>query len=35
MKGNDKLLDTLNALLSDELTAINKYMVHAEIQKDA
>jgi bacterioferritin len=31
MKGNDKLLDTLNALLSDELTAINQYMVHAEM----
>jgi bacterioferritin len=31
MKGNSKLLDTLNSLLADELTAINQYMVHAEI----
>ena len=31
MKGNDKLLATLNSLLSDELTAINQYMVHSEM----
>ena len=31
MKGNEKLLKTLNALLADELTAINQYMVHAEM----
>jgi len=31
MKGNAKLLETLNGLLSDELTAINQYMVHAEM----
>lgn len=31
MKGNDKLIDTLNSLLSDELTAINQYMVHSEM----
>ncbi|HAM35050.1 MAG TPA: bacterioferritin [Elusimicrobia bacterium] len=31
MKGNEKLLDTLNSLLADELTAINQYMVHAEV----
>lgn len=31
MKGNDKLIETLNGLLSDELTAINQYMVHAEM----
>jgi bacterioferritin len=31
MKGNDKLIATLNSLLADELTAINQYMVHAEI----
>jgi bacterioferritin len=31
MKGNKKLLDTLNSLLADELTAINQYMVHAEM----
>ena len=31
MKGNEKLLKTLNVLLADELTAINQYMVHAEM----
>lgn len=31
MKGNVKLLEQLNALLADELTAINQYMVHAEM----
>ncbi len=31
MKGNARLIDSLNSLLSDELTAINQYMVHAEI----
>ena len=31
MKGNEKLLDHLNALLTDELTAINQYMVHSEM----
>jgi bacterioferritin len=31
MKGNDKLIATLNALLADELTAINQYMVHSEM----
>ena len=31
MKGNQKLIDKLNDLLSDELTAINQYIVHAEI----
>ena len=31
MKGNDKIIQTLNALLSDELTAINQYMVHSEM----
>jgi len=30
MKGNDKLLETLNPLLADEPTAINQYMAHAE-----
>ncbi|NIM96483.1 MAG: bacterioferritin [Anaerolineales bacterium] len=33
MKGNEKLIDTLNDLLSDELTAINQYMVHSEMCK--
>lgn len=31
MKGNQKLIDTLNSLLADELTAINQYMVHSEM----
>ena len=32
MKGNEKLLEKLNDLLSDELTAVNQYMVHAEME---
>ncbi len=31
MKGNEKLIATLNSLLADELTAISQYMVHSEI----
>jgi bacterioferritin len=31
MKGNAKLIATLNALLADELAAINQYMVHSEM----
>jgi len=31
MKGNPKILETLNNLLADELTAINQYMVHSEM----
>ena len=31
MKGNDKIIEKLNALLADELTAINQYMVHSEM----
>jgi bacterioferritin len=31
MKGNEKLLETLNSLLADELTAISQYIVHAEM----
>lgn len=31
MKGDEKLIEALNDLLSDELTAINQYMVHSEI----
>ena len=34
MKGNEKLLETLNSLLADELTAINQYIVHAEMAED-
>jgi bacterioferritin len=31
MKGNEKIIDCLNARLADELAAINQYMVHAEM----
>ncbi len=31
MKGNTELIATLNDLLAEELTAINQYMVHAEM----
>ncbi|RZD16292.1 MAG: bacterioferritin [Candidatus Acididesulfobacter guangdongensis] len=31
MKGNDKVIEKLNARLADELTAINQYIVHAEM----
>ncbi len=31
MKGNEKVIDKLNYLLADELTAISQYMVHAEM----
>jgi len=31
MKGKSKILDTLNLLLADELTAINQYMVQSEM----
>lgn len=31
MKGDEKLIQTLNSLLADELTAINQYMVHSEM----
>lgn len=31
MKGNERLITVLNALLADELTAINQYMVHSEM----
>jgi bacterioferritin len=31
MKGNEQVIKFLNFLLSDELTAINQYMVHAEM----
>jgi bacterioferritin len=31
MKGNEKLLTTLNELLAEELTAISQYMVHSEM----
>ncbi|OHB78717.1 MAG: bacterioferritin [Planctomycetes bacterium RBG_16_64_12] len=31
MKGNEKILEALNARLAEELTAINQYMVHSEM----
>jgi len=31
MKGNQDIILTLNALLADELTAVNQYIVHSEI----
>ena len=31
MKGNEELIKVLNSLLADELTAINQYVVHAEM----
>ena len=31
MKGNEQLINVLNQLLADELTAINQYMVHSEM----
>lgn len=34
MKGNDKILEHLNARLADELSAINQYMVHSEMCAD-
>lgn len=34
MKGNEKVIETLNDLLSDELTAINQYIVHSEMCAD-
>ncbi len=34
MKGDPKLIEVLNSLLADELTAINQYMVHSEMCAD-
>ena len=31
MQGNQKVIDALNELLAEELTAINQYMVHSEM----
>jgi bacterioferritin len=31
MKGNNKVIETINNLLADELTAINQYMVQSEM----
>ena len=34
MQGNEKVVETLNTLLADELGAINQYMVHSEMCDD-
>lgn len=34
MESSQKVIDTLNTLLREELTAINQYMVHAEMAED-
>ncbi len=34
MKGKPEVIDTLNHLLADELTAINQYFLHAEMCED-
>ena len=34
MKGNEIVLERLNVLLADELTAINQYIVHSEMCAD-
>ncbi len=34
MKGTEKVIETLNGLLREELTAISQYMVHAEMYED-
>jgi bacterioferritin len=31
MKGNERIIEKLNALLADELTAVNQYIVHSEM----
>ena len=31
MKGNNQIIEKLNALLADELTAVNQYIVHSEM----
>jgi bacterioferritin len=31
MKGNERVIEALNARLADELTAINQYIVHSEM----
>ena len=31
MKGNDKVIQTLNDILTAELTSINQYFIHAKM----
>ena len=34
MKGNDKVIELLNEVLTNELTAINQYFIHAKLCQD-
>lgn len=34
MKGNNKVIDLLNEILTNELTAINQYFIHAKLNAD-
>ncbi|HNY20376.1 MAG TPA: ferritin-like domain-containing protein, partial [Flexilinea sp.] len=34
MKGNEKVIQALNANLKDEMTAIDQYILHAEMCED-
>ncbi len=34
MKGSEKVIESLNALLMDELTAVHQYILHAEMCED-
>lgn len=34
MKGSEKVLESLNALLMDEMTAVHQYILHAEMCED-
>jgi bacterioferritin len=34
MKGSDKVIDVLNEALASELTAINQYILHSEMQEN-
>jgi bacterioferritin len=34
MKGNDQVISVLNVLLAEELTAVNQYMVHSEMNEN-
>jgi len=34
MKGNEKIIEALNARLAEELTAVNQYFVHAEMSEN-
>ncbi|MFT6154900.1 MAG: bacterioferritin [Bermanella sp.] len=34
MKGNKKVIDTLNSLLAGELTAVDQYFIHSRVYED-